>query len=445
MRLREAVSEADAARLAAGGACDRLETFAAAVDAADATLAPAALWAQAHGLAADLEDRAQTGYTADPEAPAAAAIAPVLCGQQAYVDYRLGMLAKLDALERCRPPALAAFVEYDGFASDRLHTRTDLAGVAPGGPDRLTLIFHRGRRANGRKDLRFVAAPDEATLARIRADLRGAITMTARAVAGFDASAAREQLDLLCSDHAVARENARSAGEFNLLWTARVLRRLGFRVPLLALGELWGLPSVRAVVARTLVPFLHDNAAFVEAANAALGRSRAKAPGMSPRPPGHLPLMLSDDRGVRHSVHVRRRGEDFVLGSDTDVSFRVNVGRGGEHELRDFLEVHGDRCTPNVFAPIFLFQAGCAGMVNGRGAIRYALVIAAVLRRLFARAPPPNLLCAGELRRDDPFAAARAAIAGAPAGVEPALVARLLATGPAGVRREIAEAWRDEP
>lgn len=392
------------------------------------------LWSDVERLAAGLEERAGTGL---PAAGLGGGAAPVVSGQQAYVDYRLGMLAKLDALERCESPALGALVEYDGFASDRLHTRTDLPGVAPGGPERLTLIFHRGRRAHGRKDMRFVAPPGEDTLTRIRADLRGAITLTARAVPGFDAAGAREQLDLLAADHAFAREHARSAGEFNVLWTVRVLRRLGFAVPLVALGELWGLPAMRAVLARTLVPFLLDNAAFVEAANEAIGDSPPGARGMSPRPPGHVPLTLTGADGVRHGLRVGRRGEDLVL-HNSDLSFRVNIGAGRVDDVAEFLAAHGGRCTPNVFAPVFLFEAGFAGIVNGRGAIRYAPVIAAVLRRLFDREHPPNLLCAGELPLDDPFAAARAAIPAPSAGVEPGLVARLLAAGPAAVRGEIA-------
>jgi hypothetical protein len=412
-----------------------------------ATPAAAALWRDVARLAADLEERAGSGASGaglGAAADAAGAAAPVLCGQQAYVDYRLGMLAKLDALECCRPPRLAALVEYDAFASDRLHTRTDLPGVAPGGPERLSLIFHRGRRANARRDMRSVPPPSESTLAQIRADLRGAITLTARAVPGFDAAAAREQLDLLSADHALARERARSAGEFNLLWTARVLGRLGFDVPLIALGELWSLPSMRAVVARTLVPFLRNNAAFVEAANEAIERSPPGERGMAPRPPGHVPLMLTDARGVRRSLRVERCGEDLVLRADSHLSFKVNVGGGGEHELEEFLAMDGARCTPNVFAPIFLFQAGFAGIVNGAGAIRYAPVIASVLRRLFDSEHPPNLLCAGELPRHDAFAAARAAIPAPPADVEPGLVARLLAAGPAAVRGEIASVWRHD-
>jgi hypothetical protein len=441
MRLAQAVSPLEAESLAAAGAHDRLAAFAGAIERLPATPIAPALSREIDRLAADLEDRAGTAVA--PRATGEIRAARVIAGQQAYIDYRLGMLAKLDALERCPPAALAALVEYDGFASDRLLTRTDLAGVAPGGPARLTLVFHRGRRSNRRKDLRYVAPPDDATLLRIRADLRGAITLTARAVAGFDAAAARDQLDLLSEDHAIARERSRSAGEFNLLWTARVLRRLGYRVPLVALGELWNAPSMRASVARTLVPFFHDNADFVEVANEAIRASPSQPAAMSPRPPGHLPLMLTDPvTGVRAGLRVFRRGEDFVIKSDSPVSFSANVGGAGEDELLAFLQALDGRCTPNVFAPIFLFNAGFQGIVNGRGAIRYALVIAAVLRRLFGRTHPPNLLCAGELHADDPFAAARAAIGSPPADVEPTLVARLLAAGPEAVRREIARVWR---
>lgn len=83
-----------------------------------------------------------------------------------------------------------------------------------------------------------------------------------------------------------------------------------------------------------------------------------------------------------------------------------------------------------------------SGILNGRGAIRYSFVLANVMARLFDLFHPPNFLCAGEACVEDPFALARAAAGAPPADVEPMLLSRLLAVGPATVRREVSEVWR---
>ncbi|HEX6041050.1 hypothetical protein, partial [Longimicrobium sp.] len=68
--------------------CDDWDAFVAAADAYPASSA-STLLAEADGLAAELESRAETGFApprlADAEGP------PVFAGQQAYIDYRLGM------------------------------------------------------------------------------------------------------------------------------------------------------------------------------------------------------------------------------------------------------------------------------------------------------------------------------------------------------------------
>ncbi|HEX6038022.1 hypothetical protein, partial [Longimicrobium sp.] len=350
----------------------------------------------------------------------------------------------VDALDGCRAPAFCAWVEYDTFASDRLFSRTDLPNPDPSATDpRLTLRFHPGRRAHGKKDLRCVPPPDAAALDRIRADLRGAITLTSRAVPSFDARAARRALDEVWADYAFAAARAEHAGDFNLLWTARTLRRLEYRTPLVPLGALWDAPGMMRIVAETLVPFVRENAGFVEAANEAIRESAPHDCGMGPREPGHLPLAVTDpETGIRFPVRVVRRGADYVIEGAGPVPFAVSVGGAGEDELLAFLHAHRGRVTPNVFAPVFLVRAGVGGVLNGKGAIRYTLVVARVLERMFGLAHPPNFLCAGPYRGADPFAEARAAAGVPPADVEPTLLARLLASDPATIRAETAAVWR---
>lgn len=443
MRLREVFPDPPNDALRRAAVRDDWSGFVAAVDGHPAPPS-SILRAEADVIAARLEARAETGFVPARLADADAGRPPVFAGQQAYVDYRLGMLAKVDALDGCRAPALCGWVEYDTFASDRLFSRTDLPNPDAGGAEpRLTLRFHPGRRAHGKKDLRRVPPPDAPALERIRADLRGAVTLTARAVPDFDARAARRALDEAWADYGFAAARAEHAGDFNLLWTARTLRRLGWRTPFVPLGALWDAPGMMRIVAETLVPFVRDNACFVEAANEGIRLSAPHDCGMSPRETGHLPLAMTDPAtGIRFPLRVARRGTDHVVEGAGPVPFSASVGGAGEDELLTFLHGHRGRVTPNVFAPVFLFRAGVGGILNGKGAIRYTLVVAHVLERLFGVPHPPNFLCAGPYRGPDPFADARAA-AGAPsAEVEPTLLARLLAAGPGAVRAETAAAWR---
>src|SRR5439155_13557913 len=92
--------------------------------------------------------------------PHAAPSPPVVAGQQAYVYYRLGMVAKVDALEQCRASRLCVLVVYDAFGSDRLFSCTDLPSVNGSRDPLLSLHFHPGKRAHAGKDLRFVPLPD---------------------------------------------------------------------------------------------------------------------------------------------------------------------------------------------------------------------------------------------------------------------------------------------
>ena len=133
-----------------------------------------------------------------------------------------------------------------------------------------------------------------------------------------------------------------------------------------------------------------DARAAVEAANEAIRLAAPLNRGMSPRQPGHLPLSMTDPAtGIRFGLRVARRGVDSVIVGTGPVPFAHDVGRAGQDELLMFLDAHRGRCSPNVFAPIFLFRAGVSGILNGRGAIRYSLVLANVMERLFDLSHPP--------------------------------------------------------
>ena len=440
MRLDQALTPATADLLAVAGAHATWDAFVGAVT--DTRLA-ADLLATLGGLAADREERAGMA----PGATSPTIPRPVVfAGQQAYVDYRLGMVAKVDALDTLNPSTAAGvcgLVEYDGFASDRLISRTDLPAVAQSADARLTLRFHPGARARGGKDSRFVPVPPAAALERIRADLRGAITLTARATPEFDASAARRRLDDVWDDYLYAHRHARHAGDFNVVWTIRTLRCLGYRSPVLAVGDLWDTPWMAGVIADTLVPLIQENGRFVAVANHAIAESGPADAGMSARPPGHVPLSLTDRAtGTRFRLRVERRKGGFTLLGAGDVPFAYDLGKAGRDDLLAFLEVYRGCCTPNVFAPLFLCRAGVGGILNGRGAIRYSLVIARVMEQVFGQPHPPNFLSAGAAHVDDPLAAAREADGRPPAGLEPTLLSRLLTVGPDQVRAEIAQVWR---
>ena len=279
MRLDQALTPATADLLAVAGAHATWDAFVGAVT--DTRLA-ADLLATVGGLAADREERAGMA----PGATSPTIPRPVVfAGQQAYVDYRLGMVAKVDALDALNPSTAAGvcgLVEYDGFASDRLISRTDLPAVAQSADARLTLRFHPGARAHGGKDPRFVPVPPAAALERIRADLRGAITLTARATPGFDASAARRRLDDVWDDYLYAHRHARHAGDFNVVWTIRTLRCLGYRSPVFAVGDLWDTPWMAGVMADTLVPLIQENGHFVAVANQAIAESGPPTRGCRP-------------------------------------------------------------------------------------------------------------------------------------------------------------------
>src|SRR5439155_19690039 len=127
--------------------------------------------------------------------------------------------------------------------------------------------------------------------------------------------------------------------------------------------ELWHAPQMAEVVAETLGRLVRNSDGFVAVANDAIRRSAPCDAGMSLRPPGHVPLSMTDpSTGCRFGLRVVRRGVDFVVEGTGTVPFTYNLGTAATDDLLGFLHRHRGRCTPNVFAPIFLFRAGVGGI-----------------------------------------------------------------------------------
>ena len=376
---------------------------------------------------------------------------PCFGGQQPYVDYYPAVLAKLDALEACQSGAFYAFADYAPFGSDPWMARTQMPSVSAC-DGLLRLHFHRAMQTHQGKDLRFVPPPDAAVMADVAEKLKGMITHTARRLpqASFPKKAAYARLRLLLQDYEAARCRARHAGEFNSFWSARVFHRLGFRLPLVSLSDLLAQDELIPTVAATLAVFIEHNDLFVESVTEALRFDDGNQLNFSAKSSGHVPLALADPQsGVRRGLRLTRRGADWLLTSGAGAEDETfNIGRAEAGTLTELLHRLAGRWSLDVFAPIFLFRLGVAGIINGRGSIRYSLVLAHVFERLFGERHVPNLLCSCRPRPEGPFVEAVSLAHGrlpeSLRAYEPTLIARLLYTEESRIREEIAASWREE-
>ncbi len=374
---------------------------------------------------------------------------PCFGGQQPYVDYYPAVLAKLDALEACGGPAFYAFADHAPLGSDPWLARTEMpcVGMAEG---LLRFHVHRPVRRHLGKDLRFVPPPAPAVLADLTEKLKGMIALTAKTLppGDFDRKAAFERLRRLTFDFEEARCRARNAGEFNSFWSARLFARLGFRLPLLPLSRLLAREELLPEVAETLAVFVRRNALFAESMAEVLRSADLRELHWSLKAPGHVPLAVTDpETGLRHALRLERRGSDAWLVSTGGGGEAFNLGLGDAGAIEELLHRLAGRWSLDVFVPLFLFRLGVGGIVNGRGSIRYSLMLAHVYARLFGEPHPPNLLASCSPALTGPFAeAVRRAHGGLPAaleGCEPTLIPRLLAAGEAEIRAEIAASWRE--
>jgi hypothetical protein len=315
----------------------------------------------------------------------------------------------------------------------------------------LPLKFHRSLRTQRGKDLRFVPPPSAAVLAHVAEQLKEMITLTAKLLPpdSFSKKAAFARLRVLLGDYEEARVRARNAGEFNSLWSIRTFHRLGFRLPFVSLSELLVRSELLGSVAETLAVFIKHNALFIESINEAMEFDEGNDLNFNRKEPGHLPLALADpESGVRRALRLERSGADYLLVSTNGTKEIFNVGRADTPALAELLHRLSGRWSLDVFTPVFLFRLGVSGIINGRGSIRYSLVLAHVLKRLFGESHVPNLLCSCSPKLAGPFVdAVRLAHGQLPASMharEPTLISRLLSTDEAVIREEISASRREE-
>jgi hypothetical protein len=315
-------------------------------------------------------------------------------GQQPYVDYYPAVLAKLDALEEAN--GFYAFADYAPLGSDPWMARTTLP-CATSAEGVLHLSFIDSQRAHRGKDLRFVPPPSAAALHEVEERLKSLI-----AHAPLPRRAARARLTALMSDYDEARRRARHFGDFTSIASARLFRRLGFRLPLLSLSELLELEAAR--VAELVELFARERERIDDAVDEALALGGDELH-FTRKPRGSTPLAVADADGVR----------------------------------RPAASIEPGRWSLDVFAPIFLMRLGITGLVSGRGSIRYSLVLGRVMQRLFGMPHVPNLLCSAAPPPSGPFHDAAPRLR----AWEPTLIARLLADEPAVIREEIRASWRN--
>jgi len=363
-------------------------------------------------------------------------------GQQPYVDYYPAVPVKLDALAACGGASFYAFADYAPLGSDPWMSRTELPSVAAV-DGVLRLAFVRSSRAWQGRDLRFVPTPDAELLALIEAKLKGMITEASRHVT-FAKSDAYAHLRELTAGYEEARKRAHSLGAFNAIASARFFQRLGFSLPFVSLSDLLARDELLPSIADTLAIFIRERALVAEAVNEAMAYDDRGELHFTRKESDHVPLAIAGEDGIRRPVRLVMKGDDHLLvaGGET-----FNVGHADAASLVVFLKQLRGRWSLDVFAPLFLFRLGVAGIVNGRGSIRYSLVLGHVMQRLFGERHPPNLLCSTAPPPSGPLieAVCRAG-GGLPPTLcdyEPTLIDRYLTNDSAAIREEIRVAWRN--
>jgi hypothetical protein len=242
-----------------------------------------------------------------------------------------------------------------------------------------------------------------------------------------------------------ARTRAHSLGEFSSIASARLFQRLGFSLPFVSLSDLLGRDELLPSIAEALALFIRERTLVVEAVDEAMAYDDRGELHFTRKESDHVPLAVAGaDDGIRRAVRLVMKGEDHLLvaGGDT-----LNAGRADAASLVALLQQLRGRWSLDVFAPLFLFRLGVAGIVNGRGSIRYSLVLGHVMQRLFGERHPPNLLCSTAPPPSGPLieavCRARGGLPPALRDYEPTLIDRYLTNDPASIREEIRVAWRN--
>ena len=437
MRLPEVFTCCDALAPLIESACatDDAQRFISDVQA----MPPNAVLAQA--VRASANDFADAAGIARPVMRDDGPIA--FAGQQPYVDYYPAVPVKLDALVACGGASFYAFADYAPLGSDPWMSRTELPSVAAVDAV-LRLAFVRSVRAWHGRDLRFVPPPDAALFGLFAEKVKGMITDAARH-ATFAKSDAYAHLRELLAGYEQARARAHSLGEFNALASARLFQRLGFSLPFVLLSELLGREELLPSIAETLAIFIRERALVVEAVNEAMAYDDRNELHFTRKESDHVPLAIAGaEDGIRRAVRLVMKGDGHLLVAGDET---FNVGRADTASVLPFLRQLRGRWSLDVFAPLFLFRLGVAGIVNGRGSIRYSLVLGHVMQRLFSERHPPNLLCSTAPPPSGPLieavCRARGGLPPALRDYERTLIDRFLTSDPATIREEIRVAWRN--
>ena len=349
-------------------------------------------------LSNKLDERAETGFSpmAKPES-----MPLVGAGQQPYIDYSLGIVSKIDALDSGTGDyhGFFGFAGYDYFGSDKLISRIEIPTSDPLAKDpilRIRLSSHCQKQKN--KDMRFVPPPDKKILDDAFSRLKGVVTFAFKHlkehVSPSQKRRAYERLHQLIENYEYARTHSRSVAEFNTIWSIRTFRILGYNVMFAELEDLFEHEETTVNVVRTLGHIIRENRLFVEIINEITGEAGGCDLLFNPKENGYLPLFMTDKKsGIRFPLQCTKEGSDYLLVSVGGEGFKMNIGSASDDEIREFLFIHRGRWSPNIFAPLFLYRCGLNGFMSGTSSIKYAVVVGHVMERLFHERHPPNLLC----------------------------------------------------
>ena len=399
-------------------------------------------------LSNKLDERAETGFSpmAKPES-----MPLVGAGQQPYIDYSLGIVSKIDALDSGAGDyhGCFGFAGYDYFGSDNLISRIEIPTSDPAAKDpilRIRLSSEYRRQKN--KDMRFVPPPEKKILDDAFSRLKGVVTFAFKHLKEhvFPSQKRRvyERLHQLIANYEYARTHSRSVAEFNTIWSVRTFRILGYEVMFVELEDLFEHEATAVNVAGTLGHIIRENGLFVEIINEIIGKAGDCDLLFSPKKDGYLPIFMTDEKsGIRFPLRCAKEGSDYFLLSAGGEGFKMNIGSASDDEVREFLFLHRGRWSPNIFAPLYLYRCGLNGFISGTSSIKYAVVMGHVMERLFHERHPPNLLCICSVSPEEflhrAVYAGRGELPKSIMRYEPSLLCKMIFSTQDDVREEIAK------
>ena len=395
----------------------------------------------------DLEQRAGTGFTILDTEPRSNVF--VWSAQQAYIDYSLGVVSKLEALDSIADQAQTLFglVGYDFFGSDGMISQTRIPTALPNARENLMGIrIHYKYRKRKHRDMRFVPPPDKKQLDDARPKMKGTLKTAFKYIGDqitlSEKVEAFQRLGNILEDYEYARTHSQSVADFNTIWAVRIFRKLGYKVLFCEMDKLLDHEELSMSVAETLGRTIRENRLFVESVNQILREAGDCDLRISPQELGYVPIFMTDEiSGKRFPLRCNRVGPDHFLASAADYGFKVNIGAAADEDVQSFLEDYKGCWSPNVFLPLFMYRCGFHGFVSGTSSLKYSIVIGHVMEKVFEEKHPPNLFCAGTPRPEGPLHTAVFRMLGElPEAVRdcpPTLIYRLIFSGKDAIRREV--------